>query len=141
DLDAGSIKPFQLFLIFHELIQDALRVPKQSRPPAYMIDQSHNVTDPIESLMNTVEELQRAYAQALLVDREGLSFHQENNDAIMALKTLKKAFVTDVSPILAMARYRSGGAIDPLRVYRESRYRKRKAVERPAVATIKAGIV
>ncbi len=141
DLDAGSIKPFQLFLIFHELVQDALRVPKQSRPPAYMIDQSHNVTDPIESLMNTVEELQRAYAQALLVDREGLSFHQENNDAIMALKTLKKAFVTDVSPILGMVRYRSGGAIDPIHVYRESQYRKRKAVERPVVAATKAGII
>ncbi len=141
DLDAGSIKPFQLFLIFHELVQDSLRATRQSPPPAYMIDQSHNVTDPIESLMSTVEELQRAYAQALLVDRQSLSLHQENNDAIMALKTLKSAFVTDVSPILGVARSRNGGAIDPIQVYRESQYRKRKGVERPAMTTTMTGIV
>jgi L-rhamnose isomerase/sugar isomerase len=141
DIDAGSVKPFQLFLIFHELVQDALRGTRQSIFPSYMIDQSHNVTDPIESLMNTVEELQRAYAHALLVDRQGLSFNQENNDAIMAMKTLKKAFLTDVSPILGVARYKSGGAIDPIQVYRESQYRKRKGVERPAVAITMTGIV
>jgi L-rhamnose isomerase/sugar isomerase len=106
-----------------------------------MIDQSHNVTDPIESLMNTVEELRRAYAQALLVDRQGLLSDQEKNDAIMAMRKLKKAFVTEVSPILGTARHRSGGAIDPIRVYRESQYRKRKGVERPAVNTTNSGIV
>lgn len=141
DLDAGSIKPFQLFLIFCELLQDSLRVTRQTPPPSYMIDQSHNVTDPIESLMNTVEELRRAYAQALLVDRQGLLSDQEKNDAIMAMRKLKKAFVTEVSPILGTARHRSGGAIDPIRVYRESQYRKRKGVERPAVNTTNSGIV
>ena len=106
-----------------------------------MIDQSHNVTDPIESLMNTVEELQRGYAQALLVNREELSFHQDSNDAIMALKTLKRAFATDVSPVLSMARHRNGGAIDPVHVYRMSEYRKRKGVERPVATTTTTGIV
>lgn len=141
DLDAGSIKPFQLFLIFCELIQDSSRGARQSPPPSYMIDQSHNLTDPIESLMNTVEELQRAYAQALLVDTQSLSTNREKNDAIMAMKTLKKAFVTDVSPILGVARQRSGAAIDPIRVYRGSQYRKRKGVERPAMGTTMTGIV
>ncbi len=141
DLDAGSIKPFQLFLIFHELVQESLRATRQSPPPTYMIDQSHNVTDPIESLMNTVEELQRGYAQALLVNREELSFHQDSNDALMALKTLKRAFTTDVSPVLSMARHRSGGAIDPVQVYRKSEYRKRKVVERPVATTTSTGIV
>ncbi len=141
DLDAGSIKPFQLFLIFHELVQESLRATRQSPPPTYMIDQSHNVTDPIESLMNTVEELQRGYAQALLVNREELSFHQDSNDAIMALKTLKRAFATDVSPVLSMARHRNGGAIDPVHVYRMSEYRKRKGVERPVATTTTTGIV
>jgi len=141
DLDAGSIKPFQLFLIFCELIQDARRSVRQSPPPSYMIDQSHNVTDPLESLMSTVEELQRAFTQALLVDRKKLSYYQESNDAIMALKTLKEAFHTDVSPILGTARHRSGGAIYPMRVYRESQYRKRKGVERPSMGTTTTGIV
>ncbi|MBI5471056.1 MAG: L-rhamnose catabolism isomerase [Ignavibacteriae bacterium] len=141
DLDAGSIKPFQLFLIFHELVQESLRSTRQSPPPTYMIDQSHNVTDPIESLINTVEELQRAYAQALLVNREELSFYQERNDAIMALKTLKRAFTTDVSPILGMARQRNDGAIDPLHVFRLSQYRKWKIAERPVATTTTTGIV
>ncbi len=139
DLDAGSIKPFQLFLIFHELINHEMR--NNTAAPAYMIDQSHNVTDPIESMISTMEELQRAYAQALIVERNSLVEFQNKNDAIMALKTLKKAFVTDVSPIVRMARFRSGGAVDPLITYRSSNYRKRKAAERPMQQSGSAGIV
>ena len=85
-----------------------------------MIDQSHNVTDPIESLMQSAIEMQRAYAQALLVDRSALEAAQEANDALGAHRLLKAAFVTDVSPILAEARRRNGGAIDPIAVYRKS---------------------
>ena len=129
DLDAGSIKPFQLFLIFHELVNAALR--GQATPaPAYMIDQSHNVTDPVESLLASVEEIQRAYVQSLLVDRLALAGFQKGNDAVMALRTLKTAFTTDVSPILAAARLRAGGAADPLGAYRASGYRARKEKER-----------
>ncbi len=141
DLDAGSIKPFQLFLIFHELINHEFRAKAGVRQPSYMIDQSHNVTDPIESLINTVEELHQAYVQALLVDRKELAFHQNTNDAIMALRTLKQAFTTDVSPILEMSRFRNGGAINPLAVYRESGYRKEKGAERPEQLAGTAGIV
>ncbi len=129
DLDTGSLRPFQLFLIFHELVGASHR--GESFSPAYMIDQSHNVTDPIESLMSSAEELQRAVAQALLVDRPLLKRYQETNDAIMALRTLKDAFTTDVTPILQAARVRNGGAIDPLGVYRASGYRNQKAHERP----------
>jgi L-rhamnose isomerase / sugar isomerase len=140
DLDSGSIKPFQLFLIFNELVDAAIEgVPGFN--PAYMLDQSHNVTDPIESLVTSTIELVRAYIQALLVDREKLADCQDRNDALMALQTLKQAFTTDVSPILAMARLRSGGAIDPIAVYRSSQYRKRKAEERPAAARPGVGIV
>lgn len=141
DLDAGSIKPFQLFLIFHELINHEMRAQKKERSPSYMIDQSHNITDPIESLIHTVEELQHAYTQALLVDRKELSFHQKNNDAIMALRVLKQAFTTDVSPVLEMARFRNSGAVNPLSVYRESGYRKKKGAERPMQSAATAGIV
>jgi L-rhamnose isomerase/sugar isomerase len=140
DLDAGSIKPFQLFLIFNELVAAELEGVKGFRP-AYMLDQSHNVTDPAESLMASAVELLRAYVQAHLVDREALRDAQESCDALMALTTLKQAFTTDVAPILATARARSGGAIDPIGAFRASGYRQRKAVERPARAGVAAGIV
>jgi L-rhamnose isomerase/sugar isomerase len=140
DLDSGSVKPFQLFLIFNELVDAELeRVP--GFDPAYMLDQSHNVTDPIESLMTSAAELVRAYVQAHIVDRARLAEHQEKNDALLALQCLKGAYLTDVEPILAMARHRNGGAIDPVAVYRSSGYRQRVAQARPAAAKQGAGIV
>lgn len=140
DLDSGSVKPFQLFLIFNELVDAELSgVP--GFDPAYMLDQSHNVTDPIESLITSSIEISRAYVQALLVDREKLSDAQTATDPIVAHGTLKEAFVTDVSCILAAARERSGGAIDPIAVYRASGYREHKASERPSTIGVSAGIV
>ncbi len=140
DLDAGSIKPFQLFLIFNELVDAELNnLPDFN--PAYMLDQSHNVTDPIESLSTSAIELTRAYVQAHLVDRFALAEAQVNCDALMALTTLRQAFTTDVSPILAVARQRAGGALDPISTYRASRYRQAKAEERPAKLEVSAGIV
>ncbi|MCG5054457.1 MAG: L-rhamnose catabolism isomerase [Myxococcales bacterium] len=140
DLDSGSIKPFQLFLVFNELVSAAHeKVP--GFKPAYMIDQSHNVTDPIESLISSSTEIVRAYTQALLVDRAALSEAQDKCDALAALATLKKAYNTDVSPILAEVRRRGGGAIDPMATYRASGYRQRKAEERPASGRSGSGIV
>lgn len=140
DLDAGSIKPFQLFLIFNELVDAEIENLSDFRP-AYMLDQSHNVTDPIESLMLSAVELTRCFVQAHLVDRSALAEAQEKCDAIGALAVLKQAYTTDVAPIIAMARQRAGGAIDPLASYRASGYRMHKANERPAAAGISAGIV
>jgi L-rhamnose isomerase/sugar isomerase len=130
DLDAGSIKPFQLFLIFNELVDAETDAAVQGFDPAYMLDQSHTVTDPIESLMTGATELVRAYVQAHLVDREALAQHQETNDPMQALQALKQAFRCDVSPILAMARHRAGGAVDPLGTFRASGYRELKKSER-----------
>jgi L-rhamnose isomerase len=130
DLDSGSVDPFRLFLIFNELV-DAARRQAPGFSPAYMIDQSHNVTDPIESLMHSAMELQRAYAQALIVDRKALLAAQEENDALQAHRTLKVAYTSDVGPVLAEARRRGGGAIDPIAVYRAANYRARKTEERP----------
>lgn len=130
DLDAGSIKPFQLFLIFNELVDAATDPSVSGFEPAYMLDQSHAITDPIESLLTSAVELVRAYVQAHLVDREALAAHQESNDALMALQTLKQAFTSDVSPILAMARRRAGGAVDPVAAFRASGYREAKRQER-----------
>lgn len=138
DLDTGSIDPYRLFLVFNELVE------AESNPdfnPMHMLDQSHNVTDPIESLMVSATEVQRAYAQALLVNRAALADFQEENDALMATTTLKHGFRTDVEPILAMARFEAGGAIDPLATYRSSGYRAQVASERPAVSGAGGGIV
>ena len=140
DLDSGSINPYQLFLVFNELVDARYRkVPGFA--PAYLLDQSHNVTDPIESLMNSAATVQRCYVQALLVDRAALDVYQEDNDALMASNTLKRAFHCDVSPILAEARRRAGGAIDPIACYRAAGYRQRIAAARPPVAGSRSGIV
>ncbi|MGF7007531.1 L-rhamnose catabolism isomerase [Aminobacter sp. BE322] len=140
DLDAGSIDPYRLFLVFNELV-DAELSGAGDFHPAHMLDQSHNVTDPIESLMLSAVEVQRAYAAALLVDRKALEGFQEGNDALMATQTLKAAYRTDVEPILAMARLNSGGAIDPVAAYRASGYRQKVAAERPASVGGGGGIV
>ena len=140
DLDSGSIDPYRLFLIFNELVDaEWRRVPLA---PAHMLDQSHNVTDPIESLIVSATELIRAYSQALLIDREMLAEHQQKNDVLMATLMLKRAFTTDVSPILAQARVMNGAAIDPLATYRRSGYRAACADARPSATTsASSGIV
>jgi L-rhamnose isomerase/sugar isomerase len=140
DLDAGSVDPYRLFLVFNELVEAELALGEAFRP-AHMIDQSHNVTDPIESLMLSAIEIQRAYAAALIVDRAALHGFQEDNDALMAQSSLKAAFRTDVSPILAMARVRGGGAAHPVATYRKAGYRARVAKVRPAVSGAGGGIV
>lgn len=140
DLDTGSIDPYRLFLVFNELV-DAELSEAEGFDPAHMLDQSHNVTDPIESLMTSAMETCRAYAQALIVDREALTGYQESGDALMAYETLKKAFRTDVEPILAMARLERGGAINPVATYRAAGYRAKVATERPQVTSAGGGIV
>lgn len=139
DLDAGSIDPYRLFLVFNELVDAEERY--SDFHPAHMLDQSHNVTDPIESLMLSAADVQRAYAQALLVDRKGLTAAQSGNDALAATQHLRNAYRTDVEPILAMARLEKGGAIDLLSAYRASGYRAKVAEIRPAVEAGSSGIV
>jgi L-rhamnose isomerase / sugar isomerase len=139
-LDAGAIDPFRLFLVFNELVDAGVR-NAPGFDPTYMLDQSHNVTDPIESLIVSASETQRAYAQALIVNRDALASAQDDNDVMLAHRILKAAFVADVSPILAEARLRNHGAIDAVAVYRASNYRQIKAKERPAARGSSSGIV
>lgn len=134
DLDAGSIQPFQLFLVCHELVQ-AERRGTLPADLATMMDQSHNVTDPLESLMLSAVALQRAFAQALLVDHAALEAAQQSNDALVAAEVLRQAFRTDVDALLASVRQEQGGALDPLSTYRTSGYRARIAAARPAPAS------
>ena len=138
DLDSGSIDPYRLFLVFNELVENE---SMSGFDPMHMLDQSHNVTDPIESLMMSATEVLRAYAQALLVDRTSLLEAQDNNDALMATSTLKAAFRTDVEPILAMARLEKGGAIDPIATYRAAGYRAKVTSKRPKVSGAGGGII
>jgi L-rhamnose isomerase/sugar isomerase len=140
DLDAGSIEPFRLFLVFNELVEAELANAPNFRP-AHMLDQSHNVTDPVESLMTSAIELQRAYAQALIVERKALHEYRLGNDVLMAAQTLKRGFTTDVSPILAQARVTKGAAIDPVSAYRNSGYRAKCAQMRPGKQSLGGGIV
>jgi len=139
DLDSGSINPHQLFLVFNELVEAQLN-PRDGFDPAYMIDQSHNITDPIESMLSSAEAILGAYAKAVIVDREALRAAQEANDVMMGFQALRRAYRVDVSPILAMARVEVGGAIDVLDLYRASGWRERKAQERKPVG-LGAGIV
>jgi L-rhamnose isomerase/sugar isomerase len=139
DLDSGSINPHQLFLVFNELVEAELN-PRDGFAPAYLIDQSHNVTDPIESMLSSAEAIATAYAKAWLIDRSQLRAAQESNDTMMAFQALRKAYRTDVSPIIALARAEAGGAIDAIAAYRASGWRAQKARERRTTGA-GAGIV
>ena len=140
DLDAGSVSPYRLFLVFNELVA-AEREQVPGFDPAYMLDQSHNVTDPIESLISSAGQVQRSFVQALLVDRGALHAAQESNDALMATQCLQRAFQTDVTPILQRLRMDAGGAAEPVVAYRASGYRAAVATQRPASAGGGGGIV
>jgi L-rhamnose isomerase/sugar isomerase len=99
-----------------------------------MIDQSHNVTDPIESMLSSAEAIASAYAKALVVDRAALQDAQESNDVMMAFQALRQAYRTDVSPIVARARVAAGGAVDVLAAYRASGWRQEMAGKRKPMA-------
>jgi L-rhamnose isomerase/sugar isomerase len=131
DLTVGSIKPYQLFLIFNELIEgmDAKGM-NHATGLGWMIDASHNVKDPLEDLLQSVEAIMIAYAQALLTDRQKLTDAQNNNDVVTAQEILQQAFRTDVRALVAEARLRSGGALDPLAVYRKEKVRDNLIKER-----------
>jgi L-rhamnose isomerase / sugar isomerase len=127
DLTTGSIQPFQLYLIFNELVSDGEgAVPDL----AYMLDQSHNLKDPIEDLLQATEAVLLAYAQALILDRRVLRDAQEDNDPARAQSLVQQAYRTDVLPLVAEARRRNGAAIRPLETYRYVGYRERKIEER-----------
>jgi L-rhamnose isomerase/sugar isomerase len=131
DLTVGSIRPYQLFLIFNELVEGMDdRNMNHASDLGWMIDASHNVKDPLEDLLQSVEAIKIAYAQALLIDRKSLSASQENNDVVKAQEILQDAYRTDVRPLVAEARLRSGGAIEPLQLFRDSRVRENLVKER-----------
>ena len=117
DSTVGSVKPYALFLIFNELVYGMENNP-QNPDLAWMIDASHNIKDPLEDLLQSLEAIQEAYAKALLVDQEELQVAQSRNDVTLCQEILQNAYRADVRPLLAEARALRGGAIDPLKSYR-----------------------
>ena len=120
DLTVGSINPYQLFLIFYELVSGMdEKGMDHATGLGWMIDASHNVKDPLEDLLQSVDAIKIAYAQALLVDSEALEAARESNDVVKAQEILQNAYRTDVRPLVAESRLRAGGALLPLSLYRE----------------------
>ena len=125
DLTVGSIKPYQLFLIFNELVEGMdNRGMSHATDLGWMIDASHNVKDPLEDLLQSVEAIMLAYVQALLVDRKALHAAQEANDVAAAQEILQDIFRTDLRSVVAEARLRSGAALQPLNLFREEKIRQ-----------------
>lgn len=140
DLTVGSINPYQLFLIFKELVEgmDA-RHMNHATDLGWMIDASHNIKDPLEDLLQSVEAIMMAYAQALLVDYAALAHAQETNDVALAQEILQEAYRTDVRPLVAEARLQAGGALQPLQWYRQQQVRQQLIAERGA-GTVATGL-
>lgn len=140
DLTVGSINPYQLFLIFNELVEgmDAKSM-NHATDLAWMIDASHNVKDPLEDLLQSIEAIMIAYAQALIVDTNALKEAQSVNDVVKAQEILQTAFRTDVRPLVAEARMQSGGALQPIQLFRSLKVREQLIQER-GVVTVATGL-
>jgi L-rhamnose isomerase/sugar isomerase len=140
DLTVGSINPYQLFLIFNELVEgmDA-RGMIHATDLGWMIDASHNIKDPLEDLLQSVEAIKIAYAQALLVDAKGLEAARQSNDVVKAQEILQQAYRTDVRPLVAEARLKAGGALKPIETYRQLRTRENLIKER-GLKTVATGL-
>jgi L-rhamnose isomerase/sugar isomerase len=139
DLTTGAIKPYQLFLIFHELVTGANDAMVKNPGVAYMIDASHNLKDPIEDLMNSLENIRTAYAKALMVDFSSLEKAQQDNDVTTCERVLQNAFLADVRPLLAESRLRSGGSIDPISFFR-SQHTREDLIKRRGKTSIATGL-
>jgi len=130
DLTLGSIDPYQIFRIFHELVDAPEKGPLDAI--AFMIDQSHNLKGKIEATVQTVVTAQELWLKASLVDRELLAVHQQACDIVAAEELFRGAFWTDVRPLAAAWRESRGLAADPLAALREGGYVERIARERGA---------
>src|SRR3989449_2799711 len=133
DLIVGSLNPFELFCIFNEIVGADVEGNTNAGRIAYMIDQSHNIEPKIEAMIQSVLNVQTAYAKAQLVDRAALRGAQEAGDVLGAYRVLQAAFETDVRPLLSEVRVRQGLDPDPIGAFRASGYAERVARERAVV--------
>ena len=132
DLIVGSLNPFELFCIFNEIVGASAEGNANAGRIAYMIDQSHNIEPKIEAMIQSVLNVQIAYAKAQLVDRTALRQAQEAGDVLEAYRVLQTAYETDVRPLLSEVRVRQGRNPDPIAAFRASGYAERVARERVA---------
>jgi L-rhamnose isomerase/sugar isomerase len=128
DLTLGSIDPYQIFRIFHEILSH----PGGFVDVAFMVDQSHNLKGKLEAMVQTVCTAQELFARAALVDREKLATLQEECRLVEAEECLRSAFWTDVRPAVQAWRTSKGLPKDPLAALRESGYVERIRKERGA---------
>ncbi len=127
DLIVGSVNPFELFLIYVELVDAEERTGTRID---YMIDQTHNIEPKIEAMILSVTNLQEAYAKALLVDRAALAQARRAGEVLEAHRLLLHAYATDVRPLCARVREDLGAAADPVAAFKESGYAGKVAEER-----------
>jgi L-rhamnose isomerase/sugar isomerase len=132
DLIVGSQNPFELFCIFNEIVGAQVEGNAYAGRIAYMIDQSHNIEPKIEAMIQSVLNVQTAYAKAHLVDRFALRAAQEAGDVLGAYRVLQAAYETDVRSMLAEIRVHQGRDSDPIAAFRASGYAERVAHERTA---------
>ncbi len=126
DLIVGSVNPFELFLIYTELVE----AEETGARIDYMIDQAHNIEPKLEAMILSVTNLQEAYAKALLVDREALREAQRAGDVLGGHRVLLDAYSTDVRPLCAKVREDLGGSAEPVAAFRTSGYLERVMEER-----------
>nr|MBA3826140.1 L-rhamnose isomerase [Ktedonobacterales bacterium] len=138
DLIVGSVNPFELFCIFNEIVGAAAEGNANAERIAYMIDQSHNIEPKVEAMIQSVINIQMAYAKALLVDRAALAQAQAAGDVLGGYRVLQAAYETDVRPLLAETRRRAGLDPDPIAAHKASDYVARVARERGS-ATVVSG--
>ena len=140
DVTVGALKPYQLFLIFNELVEglDANGLD-HATGLGWMIDASHNIKDPLEDLLQSVDAIMLAYAQALSVDRVTLEEARQLNDVVRAQEILQNAFRTDLRPLVAEARLRGGAALEPVQLFRDLKVREHLISER-GLKTVATGL-
>ena len=122
DVTTGSTNPYEVFLIYNEIVAAEADASIQNLDISFMVDQSHNIKPKMEAMIQTVTFIQSAYARALLVDREALLKAQTAEDTVGSESILQEAFVTDVRPLLSQVREEMGLHPEPLVAYRESGY-------------------
>ncbi len=135
DISVGSIKPYALFLIFLELVKGE----STNMEPAWMIDASHNLKDPLEDLLQSLQNIHLNYAKALTVDLDELKSVQESNDVAYCQEIVQNAFQNDLRPLVAEARLRSGGALNPLNAFKTLKVRESLIKERGS-STVATGL-
>lgn len=139
DLTTGSLRPYMLFLIFNELVAGMRRTGVDNTAWAWMIDASHNQKDPLEDLLQSVDAILLAYAQALVTDRAALDAARQGNDPAKAQEILHEAYRTDLRPLVRETMLRSGGALDPLGLFRDLQIRK-TLIDGRGTSTVATGL-